>query len=180
MSTDQEICLRYLRVLVTSSTFLETRSSSCFFALIADSKFRSSAVLVETSLNSGWRADFVLVNIIMFILSTRMMKIMMTIMMTMTMAMMTMLTMLTTMMLRMRTHCDIFSSASCMADTFCSRSILSDSSSTIAAFNRNVWLLQKCICFFNFKTFDTENYNICWGRDSVLQWRRVLWGLSQD
>ena len=35
------------------------------------------------------------------------------------------------------THCDIFSSASCIEATFCSRPILSDSSSTIAAFNSN-------------------------------------------
>ena len=34
------------------------------------------------------------------------------------------------------THWDIFSSASCMEATFCSRPILSDSSSTIAAFIR--------------------------------------------
>ena len=59
--------LSYLRVLVTSSTFLDTRSSSCFLALMADSKSRSSAVLVDTSLKSGWRADFVLAKIIVLI-----------------------------------------------------------------------------------------------------------------
>ena len=104
------MALGYLRVLVTSSTFLETRSSSCFLALIADSKLRSSAVLVDTSLNSGWRADLVLVKNILMILSSTLWPL---------------------------THCDIFSSASCIEDTFCSRPILSDSSSTIDAFNRN-------------------------------------------
>ena len=116
------ICLEvgYLRVLVTSSTFLETRSNSSFLAWMADSKLRSSAVLVDTSLNSGWRADLVLVKIILLILS---------------------------LMLRMFTHCDIFSSASCMEATFCSRPILSDSSSTIAAFKRNAFSLTTKIFF---------------------------------
>ena len=132
--------LSYLRVLVTSSTFLDTRSSSCFLALMADSKSRSSAVLVDTSLKSGWRADFVLAKIIVLICmmidgvytvnGTRGVDNGYVINVS-PMVMMILKKMIST-------HCVIFSSASFIESTFSSRSILSDSSFTIAAFNRKV------------------------------------------
>ena len=136
--------LSYLRVLVTSSTFLDTRSSSCFLALMADSKSRSSAVLVDTSLKSGWRADFVLAKIIVLI--CMMIDGIYTVNGTRGVdnGYVINFSLMVMMILKkiISTHCVIFSSASFIESTFSSRSILSDSSFTIAAFNRKVVLLQ--------------------------------------